>query len=364
MSLKVKRIIEIPLTVGGTTSIDSGELSLALLTSLHDLPNMGDTHYMITESKTLTSNYVLTFSGNLFKGMFIRIDWKAVCTPNGNTVTICGEVIPSTYLSKLFYLECYYNGSSWEVNMFIDTAQTNVIDGSSVIDGTIGNAKISALAASKLTGTVSDAQIAAMNANKLSGSIDPARYANNTIPAAAIANASLTATQLADGAITVAKIGSTGILYVDATGASTTAVTTEETLGSYALPANIVSATGKGIRVKGAFSFAANNNVKTVRLKINGQTIYNSATAVPTDTTPNNARLLVEFDLIRTSATTGKVMGVFNLTESINAHTSVGLGTATGLDFTAIQNILFTGQNAIAAAGDIVFEIGSIEIIL
>ena len=57
-------------------------------------------------------------------------------------------------------------------------------------------------------------------------------------------------------------------------------------------------------------------------------------------------------------------MGVFNLTESINAHTAVGLGTATGLDFTAIQNILFTGQNGTAAAGDIVFEIGSVEIIL
>jgi hypothetical protein len=248
--------------------------------------------------------------------------------------------------------------------MFIDTTQTSVIDGGSLIDGTVGNAKISALAASKLTGTVSDAQIAGMNANKLSGSIDPARYANNTIPAAAIANASLTATQLADNAITLAKIGSTGVLYMNTIGGSTTAVTTEETLGSYALPANIISANGKGIRVKGAFSFSANNNVKTVRLKINGQTIYSSATAVPSHSTPNNARLLVEFDLIRTGATTGKVMGVFNMTDSTTTYTSVGLGTATSLDFTAIQNILFTGQNGTAAAGEIVFEVGSIEIIL
>jgi hypothetical protein len=364
MSLKVKRIIEIPLTTGGTTSIDSGELSLALLTSLHDLSNMGDTHYMITGTETLLSNYILTFSGNLFKGMFIRIDWKAVCTPSGNTVTICGEVIPSTYLSKLFYLECYYNGSSWEVNMFIDTAQTNVINGSSVIDATIGNAKISALAASKLTGTVSDAQIAAMNANKLTGSIDPARYANNTIPAAAIANSSLTATQMADGAVTLAKIASTGTLHVDATGAATTAVITEETLGSYSLPANLVASTGKGIRVKGAFTFDATANTKTARLKVNGQTIYSSATAVPTDTAPNNGRLLFEFDLIRTGATTGKVMGASHMTVSTTTTTAPGIGAVTSLDWTAIQPILWTGQNGTAAANDIVFELGSVEIIL
>jgi len=364
MSLKVKRIIEIPLTVGGTTSIDSGEISLALLTSLHDISAMADTHYMITGTETLLSNYVLTFSGNLFEGMFVRIDWKALCTPSGFTATICGEAIPSSFLSKLFYLECYYNGASWEVNMFIDTTQTSVINGSSVIDGTISNIKIVDLAASKLTGTVSDAQIAAMNANKLTGSIDPARYANNTIPAAAIANASLTATQLADGAVTLAKIASTGTLHVDATGASTTAVTTEETLGSYSLPANIVASTGKGIRVKGAFTFAATANTKTVRLKINGQTIYSSATAVPTDTAPNNGRLLFQFDLIRTSSTTAKVMGASHMTVSTTTTTAPGIGSVTGLDFTAIQAILWTGQNGTAAANDIVFEIGSVEAIL
>ncbi len=363
MSLKVKRIIEIPLTVGGTTSIDSGEISLALLTSLHDISAMADTHYMITGTETLLSNYVLTFSGNLFEGMFVRIDWKALCTPSGFTATICGEVIPSSFLSKLFYLECYYNGASWEVNMFIDTTQTSVIDGGSLIDGTVGNIKIVDLAASKLTGTVSDAQIAAMNANKLTGSIDPARYANNTIPAAAIANSSLTATQLADGAVTLPKIASTGTLHVDATGAATTAVTTEETLSSYSLAANIVPSTGKGIKVKGAFTFAANSHVKTVKLKINGQTIYNSATAVTTDVSPNDARLYFQFDLIRTGATTAKVMG-FSLMSALITDTAPGVGTVTGLDFTAIQPILWTGQNGTATANDIVFELGSVELIL
>jgi hypothetical protein len=356
-SIKQKSYKIYTVTTGSTVTIPNG-----IVSSVD--PNVDSIkEYVIEGTTTLLANLIYTMSTPV-QGTDIEIYYKAAVTPSGFTLTILDSVIPTRLLSKKFILKAVYNGTTWDNTIIVDNAETANIDGLSITDASVTDAKIIALAASKLTGTVSDAQIAAMNANKLSGSIDPARYANNTIPAAAIANSSLTAAQLADNAVTLAKIGSTGVLYVDAIGASTTAVITEETLGSYALPANIVSATGKGIRVKGAFSFATNNNVKTVRLKINGQTIYNSATAVPTDTTPNNARLLVEFDLIRTSATTGKVMGVFNMTESATSHTSVGLGTATGLDFTAIQNILFTGQNGTAAAGDIVFEVGSIEIIL
>ena len=155
----------------------------------------------------------------------------------------------------------------------------------------------------------------------------------------------------------------TGTLHVSTTGASTTAVTTEETLSSYSLAANIIPSIGKGIKVKGAFTFDANANTKTARLKINGQTIYSSATAVPTDTAPNDGRLYFEFDLIRTGATTAKIMGMSHISTATTAS-APGIGTVTGLDFTAIQSILWTGQNGTASAGDITFELGSIELIL
>jgi hypothetical protein len=361
MSSKVKIISNIPLTTGSTVTLGNGS-SYTTPVDFNDVLDRLSSIYKIVGTETLLNNFVVTMTTPVVNTS-IKIYWNAVCIPSGFTVTLLGTLIPSYLLSKNFILDCIYNGSSWDNTIVVDNVETDNIDGLSITDASVTNAKIISLAASKLTGTVSDAQIAAMNANKLTGSIDPARYANNTVPAAALANSSLTAAQLADGAVTLAKVASTGTLHVDATGAATTAVTTEEILGSYSLPANLVSATGKGIRVKGAFSFAANANTKTARIKINGQTIYNSATAVPTDTAPNDGRLYFEFDLIRTGSTTAKVMGMSHISTT-TTDSAPGIGTVTGLDFTAIQAIIWAGQNGTAAANDIVFELGSVEIIL
>ena len=356
ISTKQKPYRILTVTTGGTVTLPNG-----IIASID--PNIDSvTEYLIEGSATLSSNLIYTMTTPV-KGTHIDIFYKAAVTPSGNTLTILGKVIPSRLLSKTFILKAVYDGSAWETYLFVDNDETSNIDGDSIVDNSIDNVKIVDVAASKLTGTVSDSQIAAMNANKLSGSIDPARYANNTIPAAAMVNSSLTAAQMADGAITASKLASTGTLHMNTTGGSTTAVVTEEILGTYALPANTIASTNKGIRVKGAFTFAANANTKTVRLKINGQTIYSSATAVPTDTAPNNGRLYFEFDLIRTGATTAKVMGMSHISTT-TTDSAPGIGNATGLDFTASQNIEWTGQNGTASSSDIVFESGSVEIIL
>jgi hypothetical protein len=54
------------------------------------------------------------------------------------------------------------------------------------ITGQIVNAQIQDVAATKITGTIVDAQIGSLAATKLTGTIDAARYGNNTIPDAAI----------------------------------------------------------------------------------------------------------------------------------------------------------------------------------
>lgn len=355
ISTKQRSYVTYTVTTGGTVTIPNG-----ILTSDPNVDTVRD--YVIEGTSILIADLTYTMTTPV-AGTDLTLYWKASVTPSGFAVTVLGQVIPSRLLTKSFIIRASYNGSTWDTVLLVDNTDTANIDGTSLVDATVTDAKITALAASKLTGTVADAQIAAMNANKLTGSIDAARYANNTIPAAAIANSSLTAAQLADGAVTVAKIASTGTLHVSTTGASTTAVTTEETLSTYSLSANIVPSTGKGIRVKGAFTFAANANTKTARIKINGQTVYSSATAVPTDTAPNNGRLYFEFDLIRTGSTTAKVMGMSHISTTTTAS-APGIGTVTGLDFTAIQPIIWTGQNGTASAGDITFELGSVELIL
>lgn len=355
ISTKQRSYVTYTVTTGGTVTIPNG-----ILTSDPNVDTVRD--YVIEGTSILIADLTYTMTTPV-AGTDLTLYWKASVTPSGFAVTVLGQIIPSRLLTKTFILRSTYNGSSWDNVIIVDNTETANIDGTSLVDATVPDAKIIAVAASKLTGTVADSQIAAMNANKLTGSIDAARYANNTIPALAMANSSLTATQMADGAITIPKLASTGTLHVSTTGASTTAVTTEETLSSYSLAANIVPSTGKGIKVKGAFTFAANAHVKTVKLKINGQIIYNSATAVTTDVSPNDARLYFQFDLIRTGATTAKVMG-FSLMSALITDTAPGVGTVTGLDFTAIQPILWTGQNGTASAGDITFELGSVELIL
>jgi hypothetical protein len=79
--------------------------------------------------------------------------------------------------------------------------------------------------------------------------------------------------------------------------AATTAVTIEETLFSYDLPA-IVQA-GEAVRLVASWRTAANANTKTMRLRVNGQVIYDSSAALPTDTAPNNGRILAENETIK-----------------------------------------------------------------
>lgn len=139
--------------------------------------------------------------------------------------------------------------------------------------------------------------------------------------------------------------------------AATTAVTIEETLFSYDLPA-IVQA-GEAVRLVASWRTAANANTKTMRLRVNGQVIYDSSTALPTDTAPNNGRVLAEFELVRTGATTGRVQG----TATINAAgttVALGIGNVTGLDWLDTQVVEVTGQNGTASANDIELQVVTI----
>jgi hypothetical protein len=139
--------------------------------------------------------------------------------------------------------------------------------------------------------------------------------------------------------------------------AATTAVTIEETLFSYDLPA--IVQTGEAVRLVASWRTAANANTKTMRLRVNGQVIYDSSAALPTDTAPNNGRILAEFELVRTGATTGRVQG----TATINAAgttVALGIGDVTGLDWSTTQVVTVTGQNGTASANDIELQVVTI----
>jgi hypothetical protein len=132
----------------------------------------------------------------------------------------------------------------------------------------------------------------------------------------------------------------------------TTAVTSEETL--YTGPTGRWEV-GETRRISASFTTNANNHVKTIKLKFDGVVVYNSATASPTDTTPNDARVLVEFDALRVSTTLARVKGMATISNS-GSVSAVAVGDITGLAGAVNVVVTITGQNGTATVDDIVLE--------
>lgn len=136
---------------------------------------------------------------------------------------------------------------------------------------------------------------------------------------------------------------------VQTTAGSTTAVTSEENLITYTLPANALDATGRGLRIKAAGSTAANTNVKTIRLYF-GSTVVMSNNVT---TTPNAAGWEFECEIFRTSATTEKAIARGTVGSAQQTTTYTGVGET----LTGALTIKVTGQNGTASAADITAQL-------
>jgi hypothetical protein len=97
--------------------------------------------------------------------------------------------------------------------------------------------------------------------------------------AGTIANA-----QIPDREVALAKMNSTGMLASLTSDVGTTAVTSEEVLFSYTIPAGLIANNGEGVCVTVAGTTAANAHTKTIKVKIGGN-VYavNSVTTAPND---------------------------------------------------------------------------------
>lgn len=143
------------------------------------------------------------------------------------------------------------------------------------------------------------------------------------------------------------------LLLLDTTPVATTAVITEETLFSQNVGGRWEI--GEMRRIVVGLTTAVNNHTKTMRVKIGAVEVYNSATASPTDTAPNDARVVVDFLCTRLTTTTMYVIGAATISNSGN-WISAATGEITGLPATVGLTIAVTGENGTANAGDIQFE--------
>lgn len=141
----------------------------------------------------------------------------------------------------------------------------------------------------------------------------------------------------------VAKIG--GMIYVNTTAVGTTAVTTEENLMLYTLPANTLLRDGQGVRIIAWGTNAANANTGIGRLLFGG-------TLIKSNQKGNNTDWVLTAEVTKTGVSTQKSIAQIFRDTVVNDAANVSL---TKTDTAGIV-IKVTGQNDVAAANDIVCE--------
>lgn len=141
-----------------------------------------------------------------------------------------------------------------------------------------------------------------------------------------------------------------GVINYDSTEAACSG-SSETDLISYTLPANTLSANGKGVRIKIAGTTASNTNTKTIRL------YFGSSVCITNDitTAPNNKHWEFEADIWRDSSSTQE--GVAKGSVGAVLQTSAYLGLSATM--TGAITIKVTGQGS--ATSDITAKFLSVE---
>lgn len=138
-----------------------------------------------------------------------------------------------------------------------------------------------------------------------------------------------------------------GKVSINTTAVGTDADTNEKDLMAYSLPANSLSADGKGVRVKAWGIFEANANTKTIR------SYFGSVLTQFTGTESGNTWEM-NWLVFRTGSSTQKTKSNV-IIEAANGFPKGDISTLTETDSSAIV-IRVTGQNGSASANDIICE--------
>lgn len=133
------------------------------------------------------------------------------------------------------------------------------------------------------------------------------------------------------------------LLAASATGAGTS----EQTLATFSLPANVLDAVGRTLRIRAFFVTAANGNGKTCKLYFGSKSISTGSV------TTSAAAPWLELMVTKTGSSTQIIAGCgFGGTTGIVPVALTGAGTATEADTAAIV-IKATGTDGSDSAGDI-----------
>ena len=144
----------------------------------------------------------------------------------------------------------------------------------------------------------------------------------------------------------------TSLLYTTSPASGDASTTNEQTLASYALPANTLKV-GSKLIIRAAFSAAANGNNKTMKCYFGAASISSGAVA------NNNKNTVCEMIVSKTGTNAQTVYATMQ-TDVTPITPVVTLATETD---TAAITIKATGTNGTSSAGDIIMEDFSVELL-
>lgn len=126
-------------------------------------------------------------------------------------------------------------------------------------------------------------------------------------------------------------------------GIGNAADTTDDTLFTYALPANALNVAGKSIGITAWGKTAANGNNKTIKVKFGGTTVLTSGVV-----TSNNLAWYAYCEVVKTASNAQVIFSILQIGTTISVQT---VTTATETDTAAI-NVTVTGASGTTGAAN------------
>jgi hypothetical protein len=155
----------------------------------------------------------------------------------------------------------------------------------------------------------------------------------------------------------VATLG--GVLNVNTTSQATTG-TVEEVLATYTLPANTLSANGKGLRITMRGTMVSTTNSRVFRIRFGG--IGGTIVGLVSSTTAAHTQARIVVEIIRTGSATQITTGTSTYGANSGAAVASVTNTAPTQDLTAAVDIVVVGETS-AALGDVTFTALIVEAI-
>jgi hypothetical protein len=135
------------------------------------------------------------------------------------------------------------------------------------------------------------------------------------------------------------------VLFFSTAQVPTIAGTAEQTLWTYTLPAGTVDVNSAGIRVTIGALTAANANGKSLRFKVAGTTITDSAAIVAA---PNNVGYYLVLDIYRSGASAQVITGAHVMSTTKQAR-----ATSTAFSWASTLALTITAVDTVDSVGDL-----------